>query len=241
MNELVELTSIVGGYNSQSITNSIAIDRAGGAAILVGVMKNWPANSDIQSLVCHLLANITSNHSAFEESLMGAGGLDAVATTMKRFPFVQNLQSNACIVLGCMTTNKDYADHLVNKLEAHLLVITAMNRFPYASSLQHAASWVLCNLSHWDEFKAAIVKAEGDHALVNAIKNITCTDESADHVKLIHKSARLALLRLNRCLGCHKKLKKAMYCSRCNKATYCSKECQRKDWKIHKHTECSEE
>lgn len=27
-------------------------------------------------------------------------------------------------------------------------------------------------------------------------------------------------------------------CSRCKVATYCSRECQRKDWKRHKHTEC---
>ena len=76
-----------------------------------------------------------------------------------------------------MTTTEHYADHFVYKLEARLLlVITAMNRFPYASYTLLVP--VLCNLSHWDEFEAAIVKAEGDHALVNAIKNITCSDKT---------------------------------------------------------------
>ena len=42
----------------------------------------------------------------------------------------------------------------------------------------------------------------------------------------------------NRCYGCHEIFDKLSECSRCRKAAYCTKECQRTHWRsVHKH-EC---
>mmetsp|Transcript_22227 Transcript_22227/g.33477 ORF Transcript_22227/g.33477 Transcript_22227/m.33477 type:complete len:271 (-) Transcript_22227:121-933(-) len=58
-----------------------------------------------------------------------------------------------------------------------------------------------------------------------------CLDEKYEEVKYTAKTG----LCFN--LQCHKpcvKRSKTMYCSRCRCVTYCSPECQKADWKIHK-------
>jgi len=239
LNELISL-SFKGDENSTATAISTEIDEVGGAAILVGVMKKWQAHSRIQSLLCQLLINLTSTVSClpFTELWFGVGGLDIVVDSMKRFPFIHKLQCNACgLLANVVMTTKWHADHLVNKLVGHEMVISAMIRFPYAARLQHYACTVLQTVSQWDGFKKAIVKAGGDLALVNAIKNNT--NESEHHVKELQKSARQTFIYLKCCLACHEKLSRnALYCSKCNNAPYCSKECQRKDWKRHKQTDC---
>jgi hypothetical protein len=41
-------------------------------------------------------------------------------------------------------------------------------------------------------------------------------------------------LKEKKCCACHIPIKKVLICSRCMNAKYCSKECQKNNWKIHK-------
>jgi hypothetical protein len=76
---------------------------------------------------------------------------------------------------------------------------------------------------------------EKKQLLIISILSAIITGHILDGIKLpflTHKQTKYF------CFGCHKKFQsKCKSCSGCDLPRYCSKECQLKDWPIHKH-EC---
>lgn len=59
---------------------------------------------------------------------------------------------------------------------------------------------------------------------------------SEQEKKLAEDAAFKAIpgIKTDRCWGCQKVPETALKCSRCRKAIYCSKECQKENWSMHK-------
>eukprot|EP00942_MAST-04A_sp_MAST-4A-sp1_P004071 g4071.t1 len=72
---------------------------------------------------------------------------------------------------------------------------------------------------------------------VNEIQKIYLEPEECIYPKQKYNTSGLPPKFMSRCLNCAKvcpKFPKPLRCSRCRKATYCSKECQKSNWKQHK-------
>ena len=75
-----------------------------------------------------------------------------------------------------------------------------------------------------------------DHPLVRFFQKripCTCLDEKYDEVKSITK---MSICHNPSCIHPHRTAtrSKMLYCAQCRQANYCSRECQKSDWKRHK-------
>ena len=57
---------------------------------------------------------------------------------------------------------------------------------------------------------------------------------SIDGAEIYYELTENVVLNINKCFSCFKVVENIKSCAKCHLANYCSKECQNRDWKIHK-------
>jgi hypothetical protein len=177
------------------IKNAATVYRAGGAFSIVGAMRRWYKNRDIQELGCAALGIAANRSKGFRLHAKEAGAFDVIVGAMKMYSNNCTLQTYGCESIGKLCLGiVEHAALVVNTMEGHDFILAAMKKFPDDVLLQRWACFALCTLSNWKELQAPICYAGGRRALLDAIE--THTDESEIYVNRIQKRARLALQRL---------------------------------------------
>jgi len=177
--------------------NQVAVGKAMGAPVIVGAMRKWHDDPEIQAEGCRALckASLTSSDNSVLKSAKETGALDSILSALKNHPqdaYVQSCGYSALVHLARLKVN---AVHAVKELKCLDLVVKGMNEFPDDATLQRRACYALHHLSHWNELKELIVQAGARQALLNAIE-IHKDESLGAHVKVIQQYGRAALKQL---------------------------------------------
>jgi hypothetical protein len=165
---------------------------------IVGPMKKWAANEDVQRVACVCLRNaLGSNSDAAEaraDSVLETHAMEAVLGSMIKFKGSADLHDVAIGALSNMVATQRSAKHFVMNLHGHDAVVDAMQKFADDAVLQKWACALLSNLSDFDCLVAYLETSGARKALYNAID--THVDPNNIHTTEIHMYGKDALKRL---------------------------------------------
>jgi len=162
--------------------NRQAINDAGGASTIVGVMRKWYNDTRIQVEGCKSLHGISFNSyyaysKTFHEQLRASGGFDVIVWTMTHYSRNAAIQQHGIGALGNLVVDDKTAKEFITQ-EAHKPIIDAMDKFPDNGEVQRNGSIALWKLLEKlyegnyvsREFLDRLRAAGALHVLVNALE-----------------------------------------------------------------------
>jgi hypothetical protein len=188
---------------------------------------------------------ISNLHEKLEDIFIETGFLHYITTNLSQ-------NSQLMVVAGAAHVRK-IVDHLINKLNYSVVsamsphsgndpknlglicqsinqnLIHAINAFLAKSEVAHSAS------SAYASCASAAAAPASDYAVTGA------SSPSEDAMQMMQEKLNHLQVTENVCANCKKAATneiKLSKCSRCKAVSYCSKECQKADWKMHKQS-CS--
>jgi hypothetical protein len=109
--------------------NRTIVHSAGGLWAILGAMRRWYINPDIQVQGCRALGNATDRRN-LPLHAKEAGAFEVIVCAMKNYPDNCAVQMNSCIALGklCFHSNNN-AGYVVNTMKGHCVILAAMQTF----------------------------------------------------------------------------------------------------------------
>jgi hypothetical protein len=192
-NAFIELRNLCRSEDKDA--NIAALFDVGGYVSLVGAMRKWYANADLQAEGCRALHSAAVGGSDdFAAAAVRCGSFDTVLSAMENFPDDEYLQDSACGALYALTatSSKDASVKLAAQLNGVPMILRAMKAFPESVRLQQRGCLAICSMARWEELQSTLSKS----ALLIRSAMAKHTDQRDQHTKTLHNRGGWALERL---------------------------------------------
>jgi hypothetical protein len=155
--------------------------------VILGAMKKWYKNSEIQTLGCELLAR-----TYFVDQAADFGALETVVTAMKNFPRDEFLQSVGTVALANLSSKETIQVRLALEVPNGLdVIVRAMKTFVGDKVLQEAGCATMESLSNLKMLRPAVIASGALEAIFLALKNDH--DENDERDRTIQLRGRSAI------------------------------------------------
>lgn len=170
-------------------TNRIRFIKAGGHALIVGVMKKFSKVADLQTSACRLIQNLISldKEGAFKELFSSVYGLDCVLVAIQQFPLADNVDTNdevhryACGALVAMVCSSFKMVQRLMQDPRNLRVFLEAMHASIDAKHTVGVCRVIHYISKYPDYHAAIWKAGGVEDVIGEMKvypgnkNVQCS------------------------------------------------------------------
>lgn len=180
---------VLGSLTSNGLTEiQNMISEAGGIRALLGAMREYPENVELQCNCCMALSNVVY-HNPANQSAIG-NGIEAVVNALQRFPENEALQEHGCFALGSILEgNEANTASFCREREYFKTIVDAMRTHQYSQRILVRCCYTLttCGATAAARVAAASSSASKDVArytqLVEAAvqRTVDCINSYSDN------------------------------------------------------------
>jgi hypothetical protein len=148
------------------------LDRAGGHAVILSVLKRHEKYARVQSTGMRALQNLSCGiGNDIEARMVEAYAVETVSQAMKRFPEDESVQRCGCGLFANLSWVCSSAKKRIIAEGGVSVIVSAMKNHPDSKKLQFWGCKVLDNMKGSPEGKAAVLDAGGCSAIFAAVEN----------------------------------------------------------------------